>query len=269
MLRRTTTIARNPISHYDYPEWDSCDPELCPLVVAFPARLYRRLCFDIVAGGKPSAAQSLWLRCKYSPLYNGLLIAIVWLHLIVSFLDAPTEVSNTTVAARALNVAIAVVLLTHSALSLYWRVTLDGRVSSRMLLMSAIAAVYLADAIVVIHTHYTTGTVQLPTRIPYSSVLRPVMVLLVMKSTQRTLVDVLVATYRSRQVLLLGGAVYGFSVVVVLSLVANDVTAEDEAVAATQGVGFGAFTSAMLTMFNLVFTGANFGTGRCPWLVAA
>ena len=101
---------------------------------------------------------------------------------------------------------------------------------------------------------------QLLTHIPYSAPLRPVMVLLLSKPMQRTLYDIALATYMSRQVMLLGAALFLAAVVVSMSLVANNITSDIEQLATTQGVGFGSFPSAILTMFNFVFTGENFGT---------
>ena len=87
------------------------------------------------------------------------------------------------------------------------------------------------------------------------------MVLLVTKSAQRALYDIVMTTFMSRQVLLLGGSVFVVSTAVAMSLLSNTITSDMEQLAATEGQGFGAFTSALLTMFNFVFIGENFGAG--------
>ena len=228
------------------------------------ARLFRTLCYDINANGHPSVFQRLWLRFRYSAAYHVLVRAVIWLHIINAFLEAPMtdSASGTYTAARAINFIVAITLLLHSGLSMYWRNRLDGKVSLRLCAVLSIAVVYLADAIVVQLTRYTTGTTQLSTRLPYTVVLRPIMVVLAIRSIQHTLYDVVIATYRARQVFLLAGGVFAVAVVLVLSLVANNVTSAQEQVASTSGFGFGAFTSTILTMFNFVFTGENFGTGK-------
>ena len=238
-----------------------CGGAVFVVLADFIDRLYRQLCYEISANGNPGVIQSAWLWCKYSRVYNAFINAIVWLHLINAFLEAPLTYSSASSAGRVINIVVAVILLVHGSMSLYWRRQLDGKVSMRVCALLCIAAVYLADAIVVLSTGYTTGTAQMPTRLPYSIVLRPIMVLLVMGPAQQTLFDVGVATFRSRQVFLLAGAVYAVAIVVILSLAATNVTAAQEEVAATSGFGFGSFTSTILTMFNFVFSGENFGSG--------
>jgi hypothetical protein len=85
---------------------------------------------------------------------------------------------------------------------------------------------------------YTTGG-QIKTRMPFTSLLRPVMVLLQSRSTQRALYDIAAATWMSRQMLLFAMFVFVASVVVGSALVSADVTLAIEDRAATQGTGFG------------------------------
>jgi hypothetical protein len=85
---------------------------------------------------------------------------------------------------------------------------------------------------------YTTGR-KIKTRMPLTSLLRPVMVLLQSRSTQRTLYDIAAATWMSRQMLLFAMFVFVASVVVGSSLLSAGVTDALENRAATQGTGFG------------------------------
>ena len=205
-----------------------------------------------------------WLWCKNHVVYRSFIGALVWVHLILTFWEAPVDVGSSGRASMALNLAIGITFVVNALVGAYWRRRVDGRLSLRMLAQAGIAALYIADAGLMYSFMYTTGIYK-PTRIPYTAVLRPAMLLLITKSEQRTIRDICVAVYMSRQVFLLGGLLFGVSVVVILSLTVDAVGPEMIELATTQGVGFGSFTSAVLTLFNMVFTGANLGPGMpCP-----
>ena len=223
--------------------------------------MYRLLCYDITASGEPGWVQTFWLWCKNHAVYRLILKSSVFVHIGSTLLEATSTRSPATITAEYLNFIVAIILLSNALMSLYWRARLDSKVSRRTVLQAIVAIVYLIDAAVVAKTHYLTGNSYLKTYIPYSAVLRPLNLVLLTKAAQRTLRDILKAIYRSRRVLLLGGALFIASLVIITSLVSNNVTAEEEQLATTEGEGFGAFTAAVLTMFNLQFNGENFGPG--------
>ena len=86
--------------------------------------------------------------------------------------------------------------------------------------------------------NYTTGG-KAKSRMPITSLLRPVMVLLQSRSTQRALYDIAAATWMSRQMLLFAMFVFVASVVTGSALVGaiHDPSLEDRA--AALGTGFG------------------------------
>ena len=98
-----------------------CGGAVFIVLANFIDRLYRQLCYEISANGNPGVIQSAWLWCKYSRVYNALINAIVWLHLINAFLEAPLTYSSASSAGRVINIVVAVILLVHGSMSLYWR----------------------------------------------------------------------------------------------------------------------------------------------------
>ncbi len=105
-------------------------------------------------------------------------------------------------------------------------------------LQAIISLLFLLDACAMAKYGYTTGG-KIKTRMPLTTLLRPVMVLLQSRSTQRTLYDIAAATWMSRQMLLFAMFVFLASVVVGSALLSADVTMAIEDRAATQGTGFG------------------------------
>jgi hypothetical protein len=201
--------------------------------------LFRRTRYDLSSFIVPSKTQHRWYALNNSTLYRQSILLVSWLYLGFSFLEAPAAAGSREYrTAIALNYLAALLLLFHSGTTLYWRYRLDGQLIRRYLLQFLIALLFLGDACAMAKWNYTTGG-KAKSRMPLTSLLRPGMVLLQSRSTQRALYDIAAATWMSRQMLLFAMFVFVVSVVTGSALVGATHNPALEDRAASQGTGFG------------------------------
>jgi hypothetical protein len=201
--------------------------------------LFRRIRYDVSAFGAPSKVQHRWYALNNSRHYRSVILCVSWAYMGLSFLEAPaTSGSSEYTAAVALNFLASIILTLHSGMGMYWRYRLDGRLIRRFLPQLIIAVLFFVDACAMAKWGYATGG-KAVSHMPLTSVLRPVMVLLQSRSTQRALYDVASALWMSHQMLLFAMFVFVASVAIGNALVGSAGNSVVEDRAAFQGTGFG------------------------------
>ena len=121
------------------------------------SQVYSRICHDISSGGSPTAAQNLWLFVSNNTVYRYFIAAMVWLHLCITFMEAPRPISSGWYASVALHFIIAFVILFNALLHIYWRRRLDGVVLRTYITQAVIALIYIFDGVIMSKIAYTTG----------------------------------------------------------------------------------------------------------------